>query len=226
MPDLIVSLLLTGSLLIFFGGVSLLVYRIPIIITFSGIWSESIRTGSACIRWGPGIICLNPENDGMQAVIIIRRTEIYRLPLQSNQGEEEVPADTTPAPPEVTEPKADLHRLLSFIPLIKRLIPLLFSHIKVERVTGIVKFGAGDPVTTALVYGYYHALTPLCRIFCTAVLIPIFNQLIFEADLTGGFRIVCPAGLIIRSVRKIFPDLLMLLDIQIHAFIKSGEKCV
>ena len=225
MPELIASLLVTTFLLFFLGGASVLIYCTPIIITFSGVWKENTRSGSACIRWGPCAICVSPGTGGLQAVIRIRGSDLYRLPLQNSQGSKKAQAEPAPVSTEETESKTDLQRLFSFIPLIKKIIPLFFTHVRIERVTGTVRFGAGDPVTTALVYGYYHALTPLCRIFCTAALIPVFDQLMFEADLTGGFRIVCPAGLIIRSIRKLFPDILPMRIIRMPTFTKSGGTC-
>jgi len=225
MPDLIASLLVTTSLLFFLGGASVLIYRTPIIITFSGVWKENTRSGSVCIRWGPCAICVSPGTGGLQAVIRIRGSDLYRLPMQSSQRDQKSQAGPAPVSPEETEPKKDLQRLFSYIPLIQKIIPLFFTHVRIETVIGTVRFGAGDPVTTALVYGYYHALTPLFRIFCTAVLIPVFDQLMFEADLTGGFRIVCPAGLIIRSIRKIFPDILPMLNTRMPTFVKMGGTC-
>ncbi len=225
MPDLIASLLVTTSLLFLFGGVLILIYGTPIIITFSGVWRENTRSGSACIRWGPCALYVSPGTDGLQIIVRICGSDIYRLPLQNSQGDKKDQTEPVLASPEEAETKNDLQQLLSFIPLIKKIIPLLFSHLRVERVTGTVRLGAGDPVTTALVYGYYHALTPLCRAFCNAALIPVFDQLMFEADLTGGFRIVFPVGLIIRSIRRIIPDLLPMLNIQIPTFAKIGGTC-
>ena len=114
--------------------------------------------------------------------------------------------------------------MIPFISLIKKIIPLIFAHIRIERITGSVRFGAGDPVATGLVYGYYQALAPVCMIFCSAVFIPVFDQLTFEADLTGGFRIVYPAGLIIRSLRRLLPDILPFFDIQVPEFMAGGTS--
>ncbi len=222
MPDLIASLLVTTSLVIFFFGASVLIYHTPIIITFSGVWKKDTRSGSACIRWGPGAICVSPGTGGLQAVIRIHRSDLYQLPIQSSQEGEKDQAEPAQVSPEETEPKKDLRGLLSFIPLIQKIIPLFLTHFRFERVTGTIWVGAGDPVTTALVYGYYHALTPFCRIFCSAVLIPVFDQLILEAELTGGFRILCPVGLITRVIRRILPDILSMHDIPAPAFLKKG----
>ncbi|HWQ64538.1 MAG TPA: hypothetical protein VN429_08990 [Methanospirillum sp.] len=216
MLDLIFSFFLTATLLFFFGGVSLLIYCTPVIITFSGVWRENTKAGSACIRWGPGTICINPGYNGLQAVFKIKRTELYQVPLQRPSGGDEVQAEI-PTSSEEKESEQDLRRMIPFISLIKKIIPLIFAHIRIERITGSVRFGAGDPVSTGLVYGYYQALAPVCMFFCSAVLIPVFDQLTFEADLTGGFRIVYPVGLIVRSLRRLLPDIL--------PFLTSGYLC-
>jgi hypothetical protein len=221
MPDLFFSFFLTIALLFFFGGVSLLIYCIPVIITFSGVWREDTKTGSACIRWGPGTICISPGYNGLQAVFKIRKTELYQMPLQRPSGYEKVQAEISTSSEE-KKSEQDYRRMIPFISLMKKLIPLIFAHIRIERITGSVRFGAGDPVSTGLMYGYYQALAPVCMFFCTAVLIPVFDQLTFEADLTGGFRIVYPAGLIIRSLRRLLPDILPFFDIRVPRF-RSGE---
>jgi hypothetical protein len=224
MVDLIFSFFLTATILFFFGGISLLIYCTPVIITFSGVWRENTKTGSACIRWGPGSICINPGSNGIHAVFKIRKTELYQVPLQRQTRGGEVQTEI-PLSSEDKKSEQSLQRIIPFISLMKSLIPLIFAHIRIERITGLVRFGAGDPVSTGLVYGYYQALTPVCMSFCSAILIPVFDQLTFEADLTGGFRIVYPAGLIIRSFQRLFPDILPFFDIHMPGFM-SGEASV
>lgn len=223
MLDLIFSFFLTVALLFFFGGVSLLIYFTPVVITFSGVWREDTKSGSACIRWGPGTFCISPGHNGLQAVFKIRKTELYQMPLQRQPDDGEVQAEIKTSSEE-KKPEQDLRRMISFISLIEKIIPLILAHIKIERITGTVRFGTGDPVSTGLVYGYYQALAPVCMFFSSAVFIPVFDQLTFEADLAGGFRITYPAGLIIRSLRRILPDILPFFDIKVPGFMVGGTS--
>ncbi|PWR72267.1 hypothetical protein [Methanospirillum lacunae] len=224
MLELIISFFLIVILLFFFGGVTLLIYCTPVIITFTGVWRVDTKAGSACIRWGPLAICISPESKGIQVIFKIRRTELYQIPLHRPSGGDAV-QEEVPTSSEEKKPEQDLRRMIPFISLIKKIIPLILTHIRIERITGSVKFGSGDPVSTGLVYGYYQALAPVCRFFCSAILIPVFDQLTFEADLTGGLRIEYPAGLIIKSLQRLFPEILPLFNIKVPGFI-SGEASV
>lgn len=224
MLDLIISFFLTVILLFFFGGVTFLIYCTPLIITFTGVWRDDTKAGSVCIRWGPLSICISPESEGMQVIFKVRRTELYQIPLHRPSGGDAVQEEVPPSFEE-NEPEYSIQRMIPFISLFKNLIPLIFAHIRIERITGSVRFGTGDPVSTGLVYGYYQALVPVRMIFCSAILIPVFDQLTFEADLTGGFRIEYPSGLIIKSLQRLFPDILPLFNIQVPGFL-SGEPSV
>ncbi|MDD1727858.1 MAG: DUF2953 domain-containing protein [Methanospirillum sp.] len=222
MYDLIPYLFLTTGFSLFFILTAVLIYRIPLIITFSGTMQGGIRTGEACIRWGPGNICIRPEDSGLQVVVRIQRTQIFTYILPENKPGE-IPDSGESAHHEPTSPGSHPQSLFRFVPVLKSLIPLLLSHIRIERITGTVRLGTGDPVSTGLVYGYYHALTPVSMHVCSVTLIPVFDQLIIEGTLTCGFRVQYPAGLVIRSVRSVLPDLFPLLDIPVPAFFTWGK---
>jgi hypothetical protein len=205
MFNLISSLLLTIILFILFGGGAFLIYQIPLIFTFSGTWGEHTVAGYANIRWGLGNVRIIPTNGKTQLEILIlkKRMISWSLPDRRSYG---IPVQNDFEQAGQTKAESDTQKLLTFLPYIKKLILLFFSHIRMEPVTGTIKFGAGDPVTTGMVYGYYQAASLLCMGVCSAVMIPVFDRLILEGDLRGGVRIMHPAGFLIRSIRIILPE--------------------
>jgi len=221
MFDLIGSLLLTTILFILFGGGAFLIYQIPLIFTFSGTWKEHTVAGYVNIRWGPGDVRIIPTNGKTQLEIFIlkKRVIFWSLPDRRSYG---IPVQNESEQAGQTKAGWDIQKLLTFLPYIKKLILLFFSHIRMEPVTGTIRFGAGDPVTTGMVYGYYQAVSPLCMGVCSVVMIPVFDRLILEGDLMGGVRIIYPSGFLIRSIRTILPEFFPTLNIQNPGQINMG----
>lgn len=213
-PDsLISSTLITTGILIVAGGFAVGIYQIPIRISATGTNRNGIMDGSASIGWGSFSLCLIPSDSGWQSVIRFRQVTLVRQQINREKQREELSPDTTPLP--VREEKSKrpgLSDLIRYLPLIKRVISEIMHHLEIREVDADVTFGAGDPVTTGLVYGYYHAIRPLITgKICSLNLTPDFEHYITEGEALIVLLVTRPFGLVIRitalALRTILPDI-------------------
>lgn len=200
MEVLISGILISAGFLIILSGIAIFLYRIPIRISFAGSRREGNRDLHACVGWGLVDLCIIPRGSEWQGEVRIRDVSLFRKNIRNETPDTGSPPETG----KVTEPPSP--DLLRYIPLISRIIPELIHYIRIGNLTGDIRFGAGDPVTTGLVYGYYHAIRPLIsgRI-CSFDMVPDFNLLILEGEVKAGVLITRPFGLVVRVTAIILP---------------------
>lgn len=200
MEALISCILISAGFLIIVSCITIFLYQVPVRISFAGSLINGSRDLRACIGWGLIDLCVLPVGSGWHGEV-----RIGDIPLFQRNIGNEVP-DTSMPPEKETE--SPLFNFLPYIPLVRRIISELIHHIRIGNLNGDIRFGAGDPVTTGLVYGYYHAFRPLILISaktCSLDMVPDFNRLILEGEVKAGLLITRPFGLIIRITAIIIP---------------------
>lgn len=209
-PDtLILSFLITTGILFFTGAGAVCIYRIPIRISANG----SVKTGenmiTAGIRWGYCSLRLSPNESGWQGTFNIGSVTLFRESLSHTEPVDQ-PPDQEQTGNDVSE--SDETRwsdLLRYLPLVIHVIQVFFRHFRIGRLTGEIRFGAGDPVTTGIMYGYYHAIRPLITgNTCSFTLVPDFASLNIEGEASAEFLVTRPLGLVLRVAARIIPVML------------------
>ena len=203
MEVLISGILIAAGFLILFWSIAILLYRIPVRISFAGSRRAGSRDLHACVGWGLVDLCIIPHGSGWQGEVRIRDLSLFRKNIRDETPDTGSPPD---AGNEAETPSPDL---LQYIPLLRRIIPELIHHIRIGNLTGDIIFGAGDPVITGMVYGYYHAIRPLISgSICSLAMFPDFNHLTLEGEVKAGVLIIRPFGLVIRVTAIILPVVL------------------
>lgn len=198
MGDLNGGLLIPITLFILFSLAAVFLYRIPLRLSLSGSNTEKAAELCASIGWGPVDLQVSPSGSRWKTAVSIGSSTLY-------QGEfDHEPDAGIPSP--VQEMESSPRALIRYIPLIKRVFRVVFHHIEVGSITGDFRFGAGDPVTTGLVFGYYHAIRPMAAGFrCTVNLTPDFTNVVLEGEAKGVLLITCPFGMGVRIAAILLP---------------------
>ncbi|HWQ66959.1 MAG TPA: DUF2953 domain-containing protein [Methanospirillum sp.] len=198
--ETLISSLLILSCLIFVSGTAVFIYLIPLRLSVELAREEGKADFRAGIGWGLIRVWIIPSSTGWEMEVRIGEHPLIRRPVNEKETEGE-PATSIPSPSKPCN--QDIYR---YIPVIRRLIPELYHHTVIEKITGTMRFGAGDPVTTGMVYGYYQAVLPfISGSFCSVNLIPVFDRGLLDGRIHAGIRIICPLGLVIRTVGIILP---------------------
>lgn len=202
MMDPITSLLIPAGLFVLIGSSVALIYQVPLRISICGSWREGIGEGYACIGWGLLDLCIRPGSTGMGVEARIWKTRLISWKAEGKKPGTDLPSERSGGS------KHDVRLLLRFLPVMKKVIPLMIHHLRIGKITGSARCGAGDPVTTGLIYGYYQAIIPLIADRCSLVLIPVFDQLFFEAELGVKIQITRPFGLLVKGTALVLPVIL------------------
>lgn len=209
-PDsLILSALITIGILFFASAGAVCIYRIPIRISANG----SIRNGGsmidAGISWGCCSLRLSPDAAGWQGIVSIGSVTLFREPLSQTSPSEQ-PPDQEQTGHDVSESdETQWLDLLRYLPLVMHVIQVFISHFRIGKLTSDIRFGAGDPVTTGIVYGYYHAIRPLITgKTCSFTVVPDFESLTIEGEASVEFLVTRPLGLVLRVAARIIPVML------------------
>lgn len=209
-PDtLILSALITTGILLFTGAGAVCIYRIPIRISAKGSVRSGVSMIEAGIHWGYCNLRLSPDESGWQGVFSIGSVTLLREPLSQKSQSADYPVSEHPKEEESQNDETRWADLLRFLPIVLQIIKIFISHFRIGRLSGDIRFGAGDPVTTGIVYGYYHAIRPLVTgNTCSFTLVPDFASLTIEGGASAEILITRPLGLMLRVASRIIPVML------------------
>ena len=201
MVILISSLLIPAGCVILIWGFLWLIYRIPLRMDLFFSKDQKCTCFFLGIGWGLLSIRIFRADTGWHIEGIICHTSLISRPMK--RGE------TIQEPVTKGRKKLKAGDIFRFIPVIRRLLPELVRHITLDTISAYVVFGAGDPVTTGYVYGYYHALRPfISSKNCIITLTPDFNQIILEGTAEAVILITTPVNLLIKGARFILPEVI------------------
>lgn len=201
--DPVIQFLIPVWLFVLLGGVTILLYQVPIRIVITGRWNETIREGHTSIGWGPCNLCIIPGMSTSRIYLRILKARIYSFEIGGHGSDNKNSAD--PRPEQETHPRT----LKGLLPAMKKILSLLVSHITIRKIQGTISFGAGDPVTTGILYGFYQALYPLVMNRCAIILVPVFDHLLLEGELDATILIIHPFRLLIKGTAIVLPAFLI-----------------
>lgn len=200
------SLMIPAGCVILIWSALWLLYQIPIRLNLSFSKDQNSFDFFLDIGWGPLRIRFLRGSTGWQVEGLLRDATLISRPVQPDKYETEPVKEITDS-----GEKVGLRDLIRFIPGIRRLLSELIRHITLDKISADVTFGAGDPATTGVTFGYFQALRPMMTTErCSIVLTPVFDKMILEGTLTAGILITCPLGILIRGGRVILPELIQM----------------
>lgn len=209
-PDaLILSALITTGILFFAGAGAVCIYRIPIRISSNGSVRAGVSMIEAGIHWGYCSLRLSPDESGWQGTFSIGSVTFFREPLIQTSPSGQPPDQEQTTHDVIERDETRWSDLVRYLPLVMHLIQVFFRHFRIGKLSGDIRFGAGDPVTTGIVYGYYHAIRPLVTgNICSFTLVPDFESLTIEGGASAEILITRPLGLGLRVAARIIPIML------------------
>ncbi|MBN1165987.1 MAG: DUF2953 domain-containing protein [Methanospirillaceae archaeon] len=190
----IIPALLTLSLTI--GAV--LLYCIPLRLRLSFSTTDTHPHGSATVTCGITGIRVNLIPGEVQAEILLLNSVLIR-PHITGSGFGSRDDDSFFS--QLKTPGA-----IQWISRIPGWISRIISHGTIEKITGRIRFGSGDPMLTGLLYGIYRAVIPLVPERCSFWFCPVFEraECTGECDLQFCIRrpldILVPAGADVLSL--------------------------
>ena len=204
MEALISSILITAAVLALTGAVLTSLYHIPVRIRLGAVFSSQHPSITGGAGWGIFSGTVSWEAGGW-----VMRFRVGTTPLYTTRGGPGRKEPAEPGPSDEEEISPCRPPFQTIVPLIPRLIAIALSHLCIGRIDTDIVFGAGDPATTGMVYGWYHAVRPLITRNGSSILVePDFTRQLLEGEAEGVMLITRPAGLAIRSARIFLPLLI------------------
>jgi hypothetical protein len=201
MEALISAILIASGFLILISSISIFLFLIPIRIRMSGNMREGNGSFHACTGWGLIDLCLLFTGYGWLGEVKLGGTLLFQRHMNQEK------TGTEPSPEK--EPGTPWYNLIRYAPLVRWIVPVLIHHTRISAITGNIRFGAGDPVATGLVYGYYQAILPLISgKTCSIGFIPDFYHQILEGEISVHILIIQPVGMIMRIITIILPEVI------------------
>ncbi|MDD1686835.1 DUF2953 domain-containing protein [Methanoregula sp.] len=200
-PAFIILLLIVPLLTL-----TLLLYAIPVRAAAALIWSADRHEPSVLISWG--IIAIRSSGSGknLETTVLVCGHRVLSHTGQMEAGKPESPGNVA-----VPEPKAGVEEPLDIgelVHIVHRMIgpvgtfgSAFWQQSRFVDARGTVTLGLGDPVLTGETYGCYWASRfALLASRIDVEMVPVFDRVVFELDITVRVRVEHPLLVLIAGL--------------------------
>lgn len=198
MSDYLTAILLVTGIITLVTSIVVIFLALPVRISLTFRNNEKETTGCIAGLWLILGFEVQVSGKKQQLSILLAGARVFTRPL-SGFGNPEKEHKEGPGPGEIPDIVSSLLRLGG--PVLDAFLYLL-RHTRHDFTKGTARVGLGDPAATGMVYGLYRAvisLLPAGRV--NFIVIPEFNQEVFDIDITSRFRITYPVLVLLNSAK-------------------------